>query len=309
MAKFSEDVRRTIERGLEHYRCGELREAIAEWDKALVLEPQNVQAQDLLVHAQEMLPPDDPSRRADHLSIWPLDEKTEPESQIETRDRVLRAESEAAAVVRAQAELAEGARRGRMTIESPISAFLAPLTSPDWSPPASEDGAPAAQVQDDISAVHKPRVKIASGVTPVFSDTLRDEPSRVGRLRASEMIERCRTEFDNGQWEEAAGAAAGAVAEAERLGPGALAELLDPARPLFEQAFAAQIGPLHRVPVSLVSSDDAQVSTLGANAQGVCGAVDGVANLGQILASSSLPRFDCLCALSVLLHQKLIKLM
>jgi hypothetical protein len=298
------EVRRVIELGLEKYRRGELREAIEEWEGVLRSEPDNGEAQNLIKFARQMMPSELIKPGSRPTDPWPAEEKTEPESEQETRQRVLRAESEAALV-----QASERVRRVKMTIESPISAFLAPLTSPAWT-----------STSTSTPKRGKAQGSAPSGPGAMASDTVRASASDAARLRAAEMVSRCRAELENGQGEAAAAAAEGALAEADRNGADAdadadMADVLEEAEPILEQAFLAHLGTLQRVPLVIdakakkiqtgkmaLSSPENRKAILS-----LLATVDGLANLGQILDQSPVPRLQTLRCLSALVRGKAIK--
>ncbi len=277
------DVRQFIERGLERYRRGELPGAIAEWDKVLAVDPENVEATNLIAFVRGMMPPAPGDEDKDP---WPLGEKTTPESQEETAQRVQRAESEVMSEVMA-APAKESTRRPKMTIESPISGFLAPITSPAWKPPTT-------------------------GTHKAVTDTQRNVAAQPGGDPASEMVNRCRSESEKKKWEAAAVAADAALSLAD--GP-SLAKVADDAQDLFEKAFTAHIGKLQKIPVLTASAVSDKVMALGAPRQVVLmvlAAFDGIATVEEILLAlpnrPPVSRLECLRVFSGLLRAKAIKL-
>jgi hypothetical protein len=286
-----------IENGLEKYREGDVQGAIREWDLVLNNDPENSEAENLIKFARQMMPSEMIKPGTAAPNPWPQDEKTEPESEQQTKQRVLRAELEAALV-----HASERSRRVKMTIESPISAFLAPLTSPTWRPSASGSGSEAGGTG------------AAAGSAAPRPDTVRSTAGDASRLRAAEMVSCCRAELGNGQGEAAAMAAESALVEADRA-PAETADVIEEAGALFEEAFLAHLGGGQRVPVAVDSKarriQTGKLALSSAenrpNLLKVLAAVDGVANIAQMVEKPPMAPLQCLRGLSVLLRAKVIR--
>ncbi len=315
------DVRRIIELGLERYRQGELSEAVLEWEEALRLDATNEEAQRLIAYVRDL---QSTRRTTPAIAVvaasleedWPDKERTQPEMEHETIERVLRAETEAAAAAEAADDAADargddGFRR-RNTIQSPISELLAPLTSPGWNAgsPTREAGAPAAPLfEDDTRKLGSDQHKTPAGRVPEFSGARSDDPAKEHRVRASELVDRCRAERHNNQPAAAARAAEDALRESEAAPFPGIAEVIEPARPFLEQVFEAHVGPAQGVPAVALTPEKMAKQAFDHRAGFLLSRIDGVLNIEQLLEISGMSRFDTLRILSTLLRAKAIRLL
>jgi hypothetical protein len=212
-------------------------------------------------------------------------------------------------------------------VESPIPQFLAALTerkSGKISVPM--DDAPSDQrfVDSEVTARNALGIVALNQVrdaretaTPTFAadaeppDTLENLTLHAADLRAStgELIVECRSALNEKRIDPASLAAEMALQLAERTPPPGLADIVEPARPLFERAFRASIGnrnacPIRAIPVEMLCEHD-----LDQRAAFLMSRMDAMTSLTDLIDSSGMIRFDALRVLSALRRARAIDIL
>ncbi len=313
-----EDVRRFIDRGLERYRRGEFIEALAEWEHALRVSPENLECQRLVTFVRQLI-----SSRKTPIAVAALrtpqdKDPTNPEVDEETVERVRRAER-SAAQAEAQRESPSGSResqrRLRDTISSPISSLLAPITAPGWSKSLTSvtSGVPSAPMEDTDTrklGAHLDHATPASGRrVPDFAEEPSADPARGFRVRAADFVDRCRAELANRQPRAAALAAENALRESEAAPPPGIAEVIEPARLLFESVFAKDVGSLQSVPILTMPPEQLAVQDFDHRAGFLISRMDGLLTVEQIIDVAAMPRFDSLRIISGLIRVGAVRML
>ena len=183
-------------------------------------------------------------------------------------------------------------RDRRNTLTSPISALIAESMSDvsevapgrDPAAPRPEGHELTRRVGDsDRQPTPRERDRSRGYVVEVSND-----PNARARLRAAHLIDQARALLNSGALAGAVVAAEQAFDEAERAAPPGIAEVIEPARPLFAQIFSAYVGPLEEVPVMAKRMQDIPAMALDERRRAVITLVDGVRSLGQILDAARL---------------------
>ena len=91
-----------------------------------------------------------------------------------------------------------------------------------------------------------------------------------------------------------AGAAEGAMREAEEAPPPGIVEVIEPARPLLARVFAAYVGPLGGVPVLAPRAAEIARTRLGEQERRLIGRIDGLRTLEELFDGSGLGSTDAL---------------
>jgi hypothetical protein len=107
-------------------------------------------------------------------------------------------------------------------------------------------------------------------------------------MRAAHLVDQARALMQAGALAGAVVAAEQALDEAERAAPPGIAEVIEPARPLFAQVFSAYVGPLDEVPVMAKRLQDISPLGLDDRRRAFLSQVDGVRSLAQIFDAARL---------------------
>jgi hypothetical protein len=309
----AEDIRRLIDRGLVRYGRGEVREAIADWQEAIRLEPGNLEAKALIDFVQVKLPRQAAESALRNTAVtmpslteqdWGPDEDTDPED-------LRRATPVVMAIIDDDA-LGEPRHR---TIESPLPGLLAKTTSPEWNAVGdqrnTEEGAPLEMLPDEDTRKlggQDPGDTTRVSLVPAEVRAPAQDPARALRRRTSELVDRCRTAFRGGKLDEAVSAAEEALRQGETAPPPGIPEVIEPARPLFEQAFMKFIGGEKRIPLALMSLSELSVQHLDHRAGFLMSRIDGATDVEELVDVASMPRFDTLRFLASLKLLRAIKI-
>lgn len=254
---------------------------------------------------------------------WFANEVTASESADDTAERLRRAEEEAAVFEAAKRAAIE--RNKRETLESPIPSFLATSTQelelddslalePDAALGAdAEDGAPVATVTDvvtrQIGVDRSPPDGVGGASTtkrprPVAID---HEGATAARIRATDLVDQCRAAFGRRHLADAAAAAEEALREGEAAPPPGIAEVIEPARPLFERVFAAHVGPDAGIPLPAMAPALIAARSLDHRTGFLLSRMDGSVSVETLFEIAGMSRFASLRTLSALLRDGLIK--
>jgi hypothetical protein len=310
----ADKVRKHIDRGLARYEKGELREALAEWEQALVVDPDNSEARSLVEFAdarlsgQHEIPGKQrPTERAlSPLQEWTREEDTNPDGVSSTPLGSMELDD----------ELTGPHRVRRSTVESPIPGLLAQATDPLWGsgldhePPAErEEGAPETPLDDENTrrVGSEPHATLA-GRVPSHSSMPVADLNRAARMRASQLIDECRGHLERGDFEGAVAAAESALSEGEHAPLPGIPEVIEPARPLFERAFEGYVGPHEGVPEPAMSPAALAGQELDHRAGFLFSRIDGAMAIEHLLDIAGMPRFEALRIFSGLLRVKAIRI-
>jgi hypothetical protein len=144
-------------------------------------------------------------------------------------------------------------------------------------------------------------------VVPATIDLPNQDHATEMRVLASELVDRCRTMLEHNRVEAAVAAAESALREGERAPPPGIAEVIEPARPLFERAFEAFVGSMDQVPILAISEGVLATQGLDHRAGFLLSRIDGLMTIEHLLDIAGMPRFEALRILSSLLRSKTIR--
>lgn len=212
-------------------------------------------------------------------------------------------------------------RSRRQTLRSAIPAMLAasmpehsgPLDIKPWD---AEPGSPEMTIEGRTETTRPvggvaPVEPISSPGSPISSDALHftdiaEDPSAAARRRAAEMVDRARAEFDAGSMEAAAEAAEFALSEGERAPPPGIAEVIEPARPLFHRVFEAHVGPGQGVPTVSLTAHEISAMTFDHRTGFLLSRIDGTLTIEELMDVSSMGGFETFRILSSLLRSGIV---
>ncbi|HVU49953.1 MAG TPA: hypothetical protein VHL80_04660 [Polyangia bacterium] len=184
-------------------------------------------------------------------------------------------------------------RDRRNTLTSPISALIAESMTDVSEVPAGRD--PAAPRPESHGGHELTRRVGDSDRAPTprersqgYKVEVSNDPNARARLRAAHLIDQARALLSSGALAGAVVAAEQAFDEAERAAPPGIAEVIEPARPLFAQIFSSYVGSLDEVPVVAKRMQDIPIAVLDDRRRAFIGLVDGVRSVGQILDAARL---------------------
>jgi hypothetical protein len=180
-------------------------------------------------------------------------------------------------------------RDRRDTLSSPISALIAKSMQEVSEIPSRDPAAPRPEGHEltrrvgDSDRAPTPRDSSRGHRVDLSSD-----PNARPRMRAAHLVDQARALMQAGALAGAVVAAEQALDEAERAAPPGIAEVIEPARPLFAQVFSAYVGPLDEVPVMAKRIQDLSPLGLDDRRRAFLSHVDGVRTLAQIFDAARL---------------------
>lgn len=320
----ADEIRKCIDRGLARYGRGELQEAITEWERALSIDPENPEATTLIEFVTRNLSGErdaqgERAERTTDKSIptfpddWTGGFDTSPGNVHDAATRIAPDVHNSPTRISSPEESFENLHRRNATIESPIPQLLAQITAPGWRPPPDrEEGAPDEPVWEEhtrrIGSERHPITSARNAIPSTFEMRLMD-PSADVRQRVAEMIDVCRDLLWNGDVQGAVAAAEMALREGEHAAEPGVADLIDPARRLFEKTFEAYIGGNAGIPVFSLSPEALAAQELDHRAGFILSQIDGAMTVEHLLDVASMPRFDALRILAGLLKAHAIRLL
>jgi tetratricopeptide (TPR) repeat protein len=208
--------------------------------------------------------------------------------------------------------LAQGTRSRNETPRVPRPAVVdrleedsAPRRAIPSSVPTEESGD---SLTRPIGSAHKtPATGVQMRPTATFrTDTPLDMALTIARTRAAKMVDLCRTCLETGNVDGAAEAAEEALEEGDKAPLPGIAEVIEPARAMFEQAFAAHVGPEVAVPVMVTDNANLNTSSFDHKTGFLLSCIDGSLAVSTLLDISGMGRFDSLRTLSRLLRRRII---
>jgi hypothetical protein len=299
----SDEVRRLIDRGLARYGRGELKEAIEEWTRAVIMDGACTEAQALIefVRAKMGEAGEEAKERTTDPVLpkfeeeWNAKEDTDPEDGRDTAERVT--------------AYSDKGKLRNPTVESPIPGILAQTTAPEWAEPMDEEAAPIAPMhKEDTRKLGSEPHAVSTGRVPQTSQTPAEDQATTSRIRAAEFVDRCRSAFGRGNLEQAVAAAEAALREEDNAPPPGIAEVIEPARNLFERVFEQFIGPTQAIPMPAMSPEALSDQDLDHRAGFILSRIDGVMTIEEMMDVAGMPRFEALRVLASLLRVKAIRL-
>jgi hypothetical protein len=306
----AEDVRRYIDRGLARYGRGELREAIEEWQEALVLDGRNSEARTLIDFVSQKLAVQDEVSHADQRITEPVIPTFD---DFISKKRPGDTDEHSSFLTALDAGFEDPTRVGEPppqrhpTLESPIPQLLAQITDPTWSGPAErEEAAPDIPLFEDTRRLGSEPHNM-SGRVPFIAEQPTADSGTEFRARAAELVDRCRRQLEIGNLEGAVAAAESALREGERAPSPGIPEVIGPARSLFETAFEAFLGPTQGIPVHSMSAAALATQGLDHRAGFLLSRIDGAITIEGLLDIASMPRFEALRILAGLLRVRAIR--
>jgi hypothetical protein len=336
-----ERIRKFIDRGLARYGQGQLKEAVSEWQQALAWDAGNSEARTLIEFVERKLlaegaPGANPDQKGtdpvlpryedpevlSEEDLPPAHDEFGPANNVPTVERRDIVDEVVKGEVDDEATTGPYERVRHPTIESPIPQLLAQITSPDWrsktppnndeweheAPPEREEAAPDVPVfGEETRRLGSEPHQADDSQVPSTIDLPNEDHATEMRVLASELVDRCRTMLDQKKLEAAATAAESALREGERAPPPGIAEVIEPARPLFERTFEAYIGSMDQVPILAISEGVLATQGLDHRAGFLLSRIDGLMSIEHLLDIAGMPRFEALRILSALLRSKTIR--
>jgi len=339
-------ARALLEKGLARYGRGQIAEAIAAWREALAIDPQNDEARKLVDFVQARLGPaaatapadvsmrqtasfpsvtDEPTDTTDEMDAVDDDDfddnrkDTNPEVDRTTEENlpsvgnVSRERKRRDTLVsNVPSLLAQGTRSRNETPFVPRAAVVDDLDEDSSPRRAIPSSVPTEESGDSltrpIGSAHKtPAMGVQMRPTATFrSDTPLDMALTIARTRAAKMVDLCRYSLETGNVDGAAEAAEEALEEADKAPLPGIAEVIEPARAMFEQAFAAHVGPEVAVPVMVTDNASLNTSSFDHKTGFLLSCIDGSLAVSTLLDISGMGRFDSLRTLSRLLRRRII---
>jgi hypothetical protein len=182
-------------------------------------------------------------------------------------------------------------RDRRNTLTSPISALIAESMTDvaearhGRDPAAPRPSEPHEHTRRVGDSDRAPTPRDRGGAPKV---EVSNDPNARARMRAAHLIDQARDLLSSGALAGAVVAAEQALDEAERAAPPGIAEVIEPARPLFAQIFSAYVGPLEEVPVMAKRMHDIPAASLDDRRRAVLALVDGRRSVAQIIDGARL---------------------
>jgi len=315
-----EKIRRYIDRGLARYGRGQFKEAVAEWEQALAWDAANSEARTLIDFVNRKLLADEEQGDPDRKNTDPVLPRFEDAALLGDELGVYDAPTRVApagAIDGVDDDAPTGPHEPvrHPTLESPIPQLLAQITSPEWEQPAAEaerdEAAPEAPVFGDETRRlgSEPHNTEDSGRVPLTIDLPNEDQATEMRVLAGELVDRCRTMLEKGNLEAAVAAAESALREGERAPPPGIAEVIEPARAIFERAFEGYVGSLEQVPVLAISEGVLASQGFDHRVGFLLSLIDGVVSIEALLDIAGMPRFEAMRILSLLLRSKTIRIL
>src|SRR6478752_1402044 len=182
------------------------------------------------------------------------------------------------------------ARDRRITLTSPIPAAMAESMIRERSITPRRD--PAAPVAEPVVA-HTRRVGDSGPVHFAGEPTVRaDRVVGPWRQRAAQRIDEARAALDAGDLVAAVTAAEAALRESDEAPAPGIAEVIEPARSLLTQVFAAFIGPSSGLPILAPRAEEIGRQRLGDRERAVLRRIDGTRTLEELFDGSGVGSMD-----------------
>jgi hypothetical protein len=315
-----EKIRRFIDRGLARYGRGQFKEAVVEWEQALAWDAANSEARTLIDFVNRKLLAEEEQGDPDRKNTDPVLPRFEDAALLDDELGVYDAPTIVASGDGVDDDAPTGPHQPvrHPTLESPIPQLLAQITAPEWQPPPGDDieeerdeAAPEAPVFGDETRRlgSEPHNTEDSGRVPQTIDLPSEDQATEMRVLAGELVDRCRTMLEKGKLEAAVAAAESALREGERAPPPGIAEVIEPARAIFERAFEGYVGSLEQVPILAISEGVLASQGFDHRVGFLLSLIDGVVSIEALLDIAGMPRFEAIRILSLLLRSKTIRML
>ncbi|HEX7596588.1 MAG TPA: hypothetical protein VF518_00145 [Polyangia bacterium] len=252
------EARELIQRGLDLYAHGQLREAVQAWENAVRLVPHDRQAGRLLAFARRRL--------------------LERDARPTTRVRHDTLESPIPGYLASLTAVEAGESGGEVHLEIPEDG--------EW---AQVDTRRVVAGMDELAAYDPGDERDAS-------DTWRELPIQDEKLAASArgLVEECQNALRESRGDAAAMSAEMALQLCEQARTTAIHDIIDPARSMFERAFCACIGDMKNSPIRAIPSEELAAHGFDHRAAFLMSRLDGAINVADLLEMAGMPRFDAL---------------
>jgi hypothetical protein len=201
----------------------------------------------------------------------------------------------------------DAARLRRATVASPIPAKLAESMGTVRDPAAPEIEQPHEVTRRVDDTTERTPAEAGQSASSAPLEPLVDDDSAQGRVAA--MIRRARACMAAGNLGGAVLAADQAMAEAAKAPPPGLNDLIEPARPLFDQIFISYVGLLGRVPVRARADDDLAGAPLDGRTAALLSRIDGRLTLEQLFRASQIPPVEAVGIAAALLQAGIIRVL
>lgn len=266
----SQEARELIQRGLEHYACGFLGDAIAEWENARALDPAEPRATRLLEFVRGKVESADAGRGRRDTVESPIPGYMAPLT-TESGERRLTAAALGQGVVMVEAN-ADDTRRVDLS----------------------------ARVEDRSSA------DTLKEFPALVSDS---EPPGDVENRVRDLIRQCREAVREARIEDAAMLTELIFELAESAPSPSVESLLHSALAVFERALLGYIGDGRATPIRAVSVQELAELGFDHRAAFLMSRVDGMISVGDLLHVTGLPRFEALRLVAALLRARAIEIL
>jgi hypothetical protein len=214
----------------------------------------------------------------------------------------------------------EAVRARRSTVVSPIPALLAKSMGQVSDHSAVRDPAAPVVAHQEITRrvvdeeLNGPgargpgaRDTVDRGGSSGYSVELVDGSKATARESAAVLILRARACMERGDLGGAVLAADEVLAEGERAKVPGIADLLEAARPLFDQIFASYIGLLGEVPILARSPEEISAMELDDKTQTLVSRINGILTLEKLFSVSKIPAVEAVRIAATLLSDGIIR--
>ena len=265
----SRDARELIQRGLEHYARGRLREAVLAWQDATARAPKDLRARNLLAFAR--------------ARVRERDTRPEPHAARDTLESPIPQFLASLTAVEAD----EHARDG------------------DPAPAADEEWAKV-DTRRVLGGTSEPAAPEAGQDAQDAADTWKELPVQsddmATRLQASArgLVDECQAALKEGRADSAALAAEMALRLGEQSASPAIDGIVDSTRGLFERAFRACVGDMKCAPIRAMPSEELAAHGFDHRAAFLMSRMDGMVTVGDLLDIAGMPRFEALRLMAAL---------
>lgn len=260
------EAQELIQRGLDHFAHGRLREAAQGWETAARLQPQDRQAARLLAFVRRRLSErDTPPAPVRHDTL---------ESPIPGYLASLTAVED------------EGSGK-----------HVEPETGDEW---AKVDTRRVLASMDELNdyELKQPDAGDTWKELPAHDDKLLSS--------ARGLVDECKTALYAGRADNAALAAEMALQMAEQAHASDVDEIIKAERPLFEQAFSRYIGDMKCAPIRAMPAEDLASYGFDNRAAFLMSRMDGVLGVQDLLHVAGMPRFEALRLIAALKRAQVI---
>lgn len=259
------EARALIQRGLEHYAHGRLREAVQVWESAARLAPKDEQVGRLLAFARGRM-----------------------------------REGDARAAARPPHDTLESPIPGFLASLTAVDA--AGGTPADQRATPTPDEWSRVDTRRVVAALREPGPFTAGEEERDAADTWKDLPIQGDKLQASArgLVAECQAALDDGHAESAALAAELALQLNEQTSSPDVDGIVESARPLFERAFCACVGDMKCAPIRAIPVEELASNGFDHRAAFLMSHMDGGLSMSDLVHVAGMSRFETLRLMSAL---------